>query len=78
MYVNFNLNPLTKFVSSSRSTEFKDNLPWNNFQMIAKTISISTRAIINYAMEQISNDHEDHLNQHKSNHKLCNGTGDPF
>ena len=35
------LNPLTKFTSSSRSTEFIDILPWNISQMITKTISIS-------------------------------------
>ena len=29
IYINSNLNSLTKFSSSSRSTEFKDILPWN-------------------------------------------------
>ena len=29
IYINFNLNPLTKFNSSSRSTKFKDILTWN-------------------------------------------------
>ena len=29
IYINSNLNPLTKFSSSSRNTWFKDNLPWN-------------------------------------------------
>ena len=29
IYINSNLNPLTKFSSSSRSTNFKDMLPWN-------------------------------------------------
>ena len=33
-YINSNLNPLTKFFSSSRSTKFKDILPWIIFQMI--------------------------------------------
>ena len=33
-YINSNLNPLIKFPSSSRSTEFKDILPWNISQMI--------------------------------------------
>ena len=28
IYINSNLNSLTKFTSSSRSTEFKDILPW--------------------------------------------------
>ena len=43
IYINFNLISLTKFLSSSGSTEFKDILPWNIFQMITKTIPISTR-----------------------------------
>ena len=54
MYINSNLNPLTKFTSSSRSTEFKDILPWNISQMITKTIPISTRIVINYAMKGAS------------------------
>ena len=29
IYINSKLNLLTKFPSSSRSTEFKDILPWN-------------------------------------------------
>ena len=52
IYMNSNLKPLTKFTSSSRSTEFKDILPWNVFQMITKTISISTRIVISHAMKQ--------------------------
>ena len=28
IYINSNLSPLKKFTSSSRSTEFKDILPW--------------------------------------------------
>ena len=32
--INSNLNPLTKFTSSSRSIQFKDILPWNISQMI--------------------------------------------
>ena len=51
LYINSNANPLTNFTSSSRSTEFKDIFPWNIFQMIAKTIPISTRIIISYAMK---------------------------
>ena len=34
IYINSNLNPLTKFTSSSRSTEFKDIHPWDISQMI--------------------------------------------
>ena len=51
-YTNSNLNPLTKFTSSSRSTEFKDILPWNISQMIIKTIPISMRIVISCAMKQ--------------------------
>ena len=28
-------------------------------------------------MENLSNDHKDHLNQHKNSHKLCNEMGHP-
>ena len=52
IYINSNLNPLRKFTSNSRSTEFKDILPWNIFQMITKTIAICTRILISYAMKQ--------------------------
>ena len=52
IYVNSNLNPLTKFTSNSRSMEFKDNLPWNISQMIRKTIPISMRIVISNAMKQ--------------------------
>ena len=51
IYINSNLNRLTKFTSSSRSTEFKDILPWNISQMIMKTIPISMRIVISYAMK---------------------------
>ena len=43
IYINSYLNPLTKFTSNSRSTEFKDILPWDISQIIRKTIPISTR-----------------------------------
>ena len=52
IYINSNLNPLTKFTSSSRSTEFKDILPWNISQMITKTIPVRTRIVKTYAMKQ--------------------------
>ena len=45
IYINSNLNPLTKFTSSSRSTEFKDILPWDISQIIRKTIQISIRIV---------------------------------
>ena len=45
-------NPLTKFTSSSRSTEFKDIVTWNISQMITKNIFISTRIVITYVMKR--------------------------
>ena len=51
IYINFNLHPLTNFTSSSRSTEFKDIIPWNISQMITKTVPIITRIGISYAMK---------------------------
>ena len=50
IYINCNVNLLTKFISSSRSTKFKDILPWNIFQIITKTIPISTKIVIHYVM----------------------------
>ena len=50
--INTNLNPLIKFTSSSRSTEFKDILLWNISQMIMKTVPISTRLVVGYVMKQ--------------------------
>ena len=52
IYINSNLNPLTKFMSSSRSMELKGILPCSISQMITKTISIITRIVISYAMKQ--------------------------
>ena len=51
IYINSNLNPLTKFTSSSRGTKFKDILPWKIFQMIMKTIPTSMKIIISYVMK---------------------------
>ena len=51
IYINSNLNPLTIFTSSSKSTEFKDILPWNISQMITNTFPISTRIVFSYAMK---------------------------
>ena len=51
IYINSNLNPFTKLTSSSRSTKFKDIIPWNISQMITKTIPISTRIVISYVMK---------------------------
>ena len=52
VYINSNLNPLTKFTSSSRSTEFEDILIWNISQMIMKTDPISVRIVTINAMKQ--------------------------
>ena len=51
-YINSNLNPLTKFPSRSRSSWFKYIFPWNIYQTIMKTIPISTRIVISYAMKR--------------------------
>ena len=51
IYINFNLKPLTKFTSSSRSTKFKDILSWNISQIITKTVPISSRIVISYDMK---------------------------
>ena len=50
IYINSNLSPITKSLSSSRSTEFKDILPWNISEMITKTFPISPRIVISYTM----------------------------
>ena len=52
MYINSNLNPLKKFTSSSRSTDFKDILSWNISQKIKKTIPIRTGIAIGYTMKR--------------------------
>ena len=52
IYINFNLNPLTKFTISSRSTEFKDILSWTISQMITKTIPVSSRIVKSYVMKR--------------------------
>ena len=51
IYINSNLNPSSKFTSSSRSTKIKDILPRNISQIIKKIIPISTRIVISYAMK---------------------------
>ena len=52
IYINSNLSPGTNFTISSRGTKFEDILPWNIFQMIMKTVSISTRIVKIYAMKR--------------------------
>ena len=51
IYINSNLNQLTKFTSSSRSTKLKDIFPWNISQMIRKNVPVSTRIVISYTMK---------------------------
>ena len=51
IYISSNLNPLTKFTSSSRSTWLKDILSWNISQMVTKTNAINTRILMSYAMK---------------------------
>ena len=52
IYINSNLNPLIKLTRSSGSTKFKDILSWNISEMITKTVPISTRIVISYAIKQ--------------------------
>ena len=52
VYINSNLNPFTKFNSSSRSTKHKDIFPCNISQMIMKTVPISMRIVVSYTMKQ--------------------------
>ena len=52
IYISSNMNLLKEFISSSRSTEFKDTLPWNISEMITKTIPISMRIVVSLAMKQ--------------------------
>ena len=52
IYINSNLNRLTKFTSSSKITQFKDILFWNISQIITKSIPISTRIVISSVIKQ--------------------------
>ena len=52
IYINSNLDPLTQFNSSIRSTKFKDMFQWNIIQMIVKTIHISTRIVISCSVKR--------------------------
>ena len=44
---------LQNSLATGRSTEFKDILPWNISQMIAKTVPISAKIVISYVMNSI-------------------------
>ena len=51
-YIGFNVDPLTKFSSSSsRSIELKDIFSWNISQIITKAIAVRTRLVISCTME---------------------------
>ena len=51
IYINFNLNLLTKFTTSTRNTKLKDIFPWSISQMIMNTVPISTRIVIGYMIK---------------------------
>ena len=51
IHINCNLDSLTKFSCSSRSTKFKDILPWNISKMIMKTVPISMRIVVSCAVK---------------------------
>ena len=65
--INSNLKPLTKCTSGSRSTKFKYILPWNISHIITKTIPTKSN----------STNQQDHTNQDKNSHMLCDETGYP-
>ena len=50
IYISSNLKPLTKLTSSSKSSEF-NNISSHGISLIKKTIPISTRTVISYAMK---------------------------
>ena len=52
IYINSNLNPLTKFISSSRTTKLKNIFPWSISEMIMETVLIIMRIVISYTMKQ--------------------------
>ena len=47
IYINFNLNPLTKFTSSSRSTKFKDIYNLNQHKNSHKLCDEMEHPIVN-------------------------------
>ena len=51
IYINSNLNLLTKFTSNSESIDFKDIFSWNISEMITKTVPISARIVISYLVK---------------------------
>ena len=51
IYISSNLKPLTKLTNSSRSTEFKDIIPWRISQKITNTVLISMRIVLSFAIK---------------------------
>ena len=50
----------------------------SNLNPLTKVTSSTRSTELRYLpMEHLSNDHEDHPNQHKNSHKVCNETGHP-
>ena len=52
IHILSNLNLVTKFTSSSKSTKFKDILPWNISQMITKTVQIIMSIVTGYVIKR--------------------------
>ena len=51
IYINSKLNPFTEINSSTRSTDFKDILPWSISHVIIETIPVNTRTVKSYVMK---------------------------
>ena len=56
IYINFNLDSLTKLSTSNKSIKLKDTLPWNISQMIMKTVPIITRVVVSYGSSPFGSD----------------------
>ena len=54
IYINCNLNQLTKFSNSSKSIKFENIFPWNISQTIMRTVPNTTRIVMNCVMEGVS------------------------
>ena len=52
IYINFDEDPFTKFSKSSRTTKFKDIIPWYISHMITKSILFSMKIVISCAMKR--------------------------
>ena len=51
VHVDFNMDPMMKCISSSKSTEFKDILPWSISQMITNIIPVIMGIVMRYAIK---------------------------